>query len=377
MPALDSILQQKLSLLESKHLRREAKESARTSGNRVMRDGKQLISFSCNDYLGLSHHSDVLASAHQAIDRYGAGAAASRLVTGNLPLYTQLEAALATYKGTGAACVFGSGYLANLGTIPALVGAGDLIIADKLVHACMIDAARLSGATVMRFAHNNMDHCQLLLANNRADYQHCLILTETIFSMDGDRAPIGMLKRLSREHDAWLMVDDAHGTGILKTDPDGIDIFMGTMSKALGAYGGYVCGSQVLVDYIKTAARSLVFSTALPPSVLASSITALNIVQNDYSLGEAALNKAHYFSRLLGLPPAQSTIFPVIVGENERALAISQTLEANGYLVTAIRPPTVPENTARLRFAFNTQHTNPQIEAVVAILKQEGLPCAP
>ncbi|MDE3061402.1 MAG: aminotransferase class I/II-fold pyridoxal phosphate-dependent enzyme, partial [Pseudomonadota bacterium] len=190
MPALDAILQQKLQVLESKRQRRVLRETLREDGVRVRRSGRELISFSCNDYLGLTHHPQVIAATQEALQKYGAGAGASRLVTGNYPFYDELEAVLAEYKGTEAACVFGSGYLANIGAIPALVGKGDLILADKLIHACAYDGARLSGADVLRFAHNNLAHCRLLLEANRADYHHCLILTETVFSMDGDRAPL-------------------------------------------------------------------------------------------------------------------------------------------------------------------------------------------
>ena len=378
MPALDEYCLQKLSLLSAKHLRRTLQTTEVIGGVTVLRGGRALISFSSNDYLGLSHHPQVIAAAHAAVDKYGTGAGASRLVTGNLPLYDELETALAAMKGAEAACVFGSGYLANIGTIPALVGPGDMILADKFVHACMIDAARLSGATVMRFAHNNIDHARMLLEGNRGEHHNCLILTESIFSMDGDRAPLQMLKRLAAEFDGWLMVDDAHGcfgtvdkSSSLPTVPcPPSTISMGTLSKAVGSYGGYVCGSAALIDYLKTAARSLIFSTALPPSVLAAAIAALALMDKD--LCEKPLVNARHFTTLLGLPPAQSAIVPLILKENDKALAASKLLEEHGFLVSAIRPPTVPENTARLRFAFSALHTQAQIEAVAAIIQAQG-----
>ncbi|MFO0389590.1 MAG: aminotransferase class I/II-fold pyridoxal phosphate-dependent enzyme [Alphaproteobacteria bacterium] len=374
MPALDAHLEQKLKLLASKHLLREPVTTSRTKGVQVERGGKTLISFSCNDYLGLSHHPEVIKAAQEATAAYGAGAGASRLVTGNYPLYDELETILAGYKGTQAACIFGSGYLANLGTIPALVSAGDLIIADKLSHACMLDAARLSGATLMRFAHNNIPHLRMLLSANRTEHHNCLIITETIFSMDGDAAPIPELYQLAEEYDAWLMTDDAHGLGIISSQKAHIQ--MGTLSKAAGSYGGYVCGSKTVIDYIKTSARSLIYSTGLPPASLAVSIAALKLMKNDKTLGEKALENARYFTALLGLPDAQSTIVPVIVKENEKALELSTKLEDQGFLVSAIRPPTVPEHTARLRFTFSALHEKHQIEAVANILKSEGIPCA-
>jgi len=375
MPALDDIAREKLLLLEAKHAKRELKETGRLTGVKVMREGRELVSFSCNDYLGLSHHPEVKAASKQAIEIYGAGAGASRLVTGNHPLHTELEKLVASYKGTKTACIFGSGYLASIGTIPALVGAGDLILADKLVHACMVDAARLSGATVMRFAHNNMEHARMLLESNRRDHHHCLIMTETVFSMDGDRAPIQILKGLAKEFDAWLMTDDAHGLGVLPKSNSVADIQMGTFSKAAGSYGGYVCGSKQLIDYLKTSARSLIFSTGLPPATIAASIAAMKIIANDAKLVAKPLQNAQIFTSLAGLPTAMSAIVPVVLKENDKALAAAKLLEERGYLVSAIRPPTVPENTARLRFAFSALHEKSDIEAVAAIVKEQGWVC--
>lgn len=370
MPALDSVLQQKLQLLEAKHAKRALQPVTREGGVLVQSGEKPLVSFSCNDYLGLSHHPKVIKAAANALKTYGAGAGASRLVTGNHPLYAQLETRLAEMKGTQAACVFGSGYLANLGTIPALVGAGDLIIMDKFSHACMLDAARLSGATVMRFAHNNLEHCRMLLEANRADHQNCLILTETVFSMDGDRAPIPALAKLAEEFDGWLMTDSAHDLFSPTTlHPSPSTISMGTLSKAIGSYGGYVCGSYTLVEYLKTSARSLIYSTALPPTSVAASIAALEIITSSPELCEAPLENARYFTTRLGMETAQSAIVPVILGDNEKALAASAILKEKGFLVTAIRPPTVPQHTARLRFAFSAAHTKAQIDAVAAIVK--------
>ena len=365
MPALDEILQQKLKVLEAKHQRRRVVVTEPVSGVKVRRGGRELISFSGNDYLGLSQHPEVIAAAGAALEKYGAGAGASRLVTGNHPLYEELEAALAAYKGTEAACVFGSGYLANIGIIPALIGKNDLLIADKLAHACALDAARLSGADLMRFAHNNIEHCRMILEENRREYQHCLIFTETVFSMDGDRAPLKELQKLAKEFDAWLMTDDAHGLGIVKSEK--CDIEMGTLSKAAGTYGGYVCGSKVLIDYIKTAARSVIFSTALPPAVVAASIAALKIMPKD---GAKVLSKSRLFTQRLGINEAESAIVPVIVKETEKALKLSALLEEKGYLVAAIRPPTVPENTARLRFTFSALHETQDIEKVAEIVKE-------
>jgi len=375
MPALDSVLRQKLQLLEARHQRRSLKPSSRLAGVQVRRGDKIYISFSCNDYLGLSHHPGVMAAAQQALADFGVGAGASRLVTGNHPLYAGLEEALARYKRTEAACVFGSGYLANIGAIPALVGKADLILADRLIHACMIDAAKLSGATLLRFTHNNADHCRLLLEEERGDYQNCLILTETVFSMDGDRAPIGSLAGLAAKHDAWLMTDDAHGLGILDGGSSPAQLQMGTLSKAAGGYGGYVCASGAVIEYLQTAARSLVYSTALPPASVAASLEALRIIAEDTELRAKPLAHARRFTNALGLPVAESAVVPVVLGESEKALAASALLEKEGFLVAAIRPPSVPEGAARLRFAFTAMHEEAQVDAVAAIVQREGWIC--
>ncbi len=354
----------KLAELEGKHLRRRLADTARLGPNTAVRDGKELVSFCCNDYLNLSHRPGVRQAEIAAIETYGAGAGASRLVTGNHPLYAELEARLARHKGTEAACVFGSGYLANIGIIPALMGSDDLIVLDELSHACMHAGTRLSGATAFTFRHNDTDDCRAILAANRAKNPKCLILTERVFSMDGDVAPLADLAALAREFDAWLMTDDAHGFGVLDAHhDDGIDVLlkMGTLSKAVGAYGGYVCAARPVVELIRNRARSFIYTTGLPPSVIAAAIAALDVMETEPGLVGAPLRKARQFTSLLGLPEAQSCIVPVILGEAEKALAASEALKEAGFLVIAIRPPTVPAGTARLRFTFAADHRDEDI----------------
>ncbi len=362
MKTLDAIASERLKLLEFRHLKRNLTPTSRLGAPVVMRGGRELISFACNDYLGLSHHPAVLTAAREALEIYGAGAGASRLVSGSHPLYAELEEQLAAMKGTEAACVFGSGYLANIGTIPALAGEGDLILMDRLAHACMIDAAKLSGAELMRFAHNSVEHCRLLLEQHRADFQHCLILTETVFSMDGDLAPVAELQMLAHEHEAWLMTDDAHGLGIVQSAK--ADIQMGTLSKAAGSYGGYVCGSAQAVEWIKNSARSLMFSTGLPPASVAASVAALKIIEQDKALCAKPLENARLFDA-----KAVSAVVPFMVGKPERTLELSANLEKKGFYVAAIRPPAVPPGSARLRFAFTAQHTPEQIARVKELLQ--------
>ncbi len=370
MPALEEFTHAALQEIINKGRYRQPQAVRRLEGAYVEVDGKRYLSFACNDYLGLSHHPHVKEAAIRAVQDYGSGAGASRMVTGNHPLYSELEAKLATLKGTESACVLGSGYLANSGVIAALMAEGDLILADKLSHACLLDGAKLSGATLRRFPHNSLSMCEKLLARERHHYRHCLLVTETIFSMDGDKAPIEALARLAKQYDSWLLTDDAHGLGVAESHK--ADIQMGTLSKAAGSYGGYVCGSSGLIDYLKNSTRSLIFSTALPPMVVASAIAALDVITEDAALTRKPLAHARLFTSLLGLQPAESPIVPVIVGAEETALAAANRLRQQGFWVAAIRPPTVPPHSSRLRFAFTSNHTEEDIIRLAAAIQQEG-----
>jgi 8-amino-7-oxononanoate synthase len=370
MPGLGQVAREELQGARERSQFRSITTTERLGGGRVRRGGRELISFSCNDYLGLAHHPEVIAAAREALLRYGAGAGASRLVTGSHPAYAELERLLAELKRTDRALVFGSGYLANLGVISALAGKEDLIVADRLCHASMFDGARLAGATLMRHDHLALDECEALLARHRADYKRCLILTETVFSMDGDCAPVADLTALAAAYDAWLLSDDAHGLGICSADR--ADVQIGTLSKAVGSYGGYVCASADVIALLENRARSLIYSTGLPPATIAAAAAALRILRDDPILREKLIENARRFTRALGREPAQSAIVAVIVGQSERALAASAMLEANGLLAVAIRPPSVPPGTARLRFAFSVAHEAEPIERAASLLKKHG-----
>ena len=370
MPALAEVAREKLQELASASRQRELLSSTREDGIYVVRNGKRLVSFSCNDYLGLSQHRKVKQAAIAAIEKYGCGAGASRLVTGNHPLYSELEARLAAWKGAEAALVFGSGYLANIGVLPALVGKSGLILADKLVHACLIDGAQVSNARLVRFKHNDIEDCARLLALHRKNHNHCLIVTDEVFSMDGDLASLAELSKIAASHDAWLMADGAHSLMPLQSH---VDIYMGTLSKALGSYGGYICSSKEVISYLATSARSLMFSTGLPPASIAASIAALDVIRENPGLAFTPLAKAKIFTDALGLPAAQSAIVPIIMGDEIKALSAAAILENEGYLVTAIRPPTVPERTSRLRFAFSALHADEDILKLAQIIKSKKL----
>lgn len=364
--SIDAYASDKLAALEPAGLRRTLTETDRTDTVEVMRAGRRLISFCCNDYLSLSHHPDVKRAAREAIDRFGTGAGASRLVTGNYSLLEALEAKLAALKGTEACLVFGSGYLANIGTIPAIVGAEDLIVLDELSHACMHAGARLSGATIETFAHNDIAAARAILERRRAQHPHRLLLTETVFSMDGDRAPLPALGALARAFDAWLMTDDAHGLGVIPHEDSGVTVQMGTLSKGAGSYGGYVCASHAVIDLLINRARSFIYSTGLPPASAAAALEALTIMERDPDMCARPLALARAFTRQLGLPEAESAIVPVILGDADRALAASRALERDGFLVIAIRPPTVPAGTARLRFTFTAGHSEADVARLAA-----------
>jgi 8-amino-7-oxononanoate synthase len=376
MHSLDAFAAAKLATLDAGHLRRRLIPTVRTSPAHVQRGARTLISFSCNDYLGLAQDPRVKAAAIAAIAQYGAGAGASRLVTGDHPLLGQLEARLAAFKGKDAALVFGSGYLANLGVIPALVGAGDLVLMDELSHACMVSGARLSGARILTFAHNDMDQLAELLAAERSRSARALVLTESVFSMDGDRAPLPALLEIAQTYDAWTLVDDAHGLGVVAPDAQA-PLELGTLSKSLGGFGGYLCASAPVIELLKSRARSFVYATGLPPASAAAALAALNILEAEPERIRRPLALARRFTAALGLAPAQSAIVPIHVGEATRALALSEALAEHGMLVVAIRPPTVPAGTARLRVAFSAAHDEADVDALVQALQHIGAVGAP
>jgi 8-amino-7-oxononanoate synthase len=382
MRSLEEFATAKLGELDRASLRRRLADTTRLDGIWALRNGRRLMSFSCNDYLNLSRHPAVTAAAIAALERHGVGSGASRLVTGNHPLFAELEARLASLKGTPAACVFGSGYLANTGIIPALVGAKDLVLIDELAHACLWAGARLARATVIPFRHGDVAHAQALLEAHRPRHQRALIATDGVFSMDGDLAPLAALAALAQRYDAWLMSDDAHGIGVVgggrgssfaqgvKVD---VPLQMGTLSKAIGGYGGYLCASSAVVDLIRNRARTFIYSTGLPPAIVAAAIAALDVIEQEPDYAALPLAKAKAFTRQLGLPDAQSPIVPLIVGEAEAALEASRLLEDEGFLVIAIRPPTVPAGTARLRFAFTAQHPDADIARLAEVVRDRIL----
>jgi len=382
MSSLDDMASAKLEALESRKLRRRLIKTDRRAGAYVERNGRTLVSFCCNDYLNMGHDPRVIAAAKAALDASGATSGASRLVTGNYSLFGELEKRLARLKQTDDCVIFGSGYLANIGIIPTLMHPGDLILADELSHACLLAGTDLSGATTFRFRHNDLDHLTDLLETHRGTAHHCLIVTDGVFSMDGDMAPVNTMADMANAHDAWLMTDDAHGIGVigggrgssfLEDEKADVALQMGTLSKAIGSYGGYLCASQPVIDLIRTRARTLIYSTGLPPASVAASLAALDIIEAEPDYAALPVQKAQRFTRALNLPLAESPIVPLVLGAPDVALAASQFLEDQGFLVTAIRPPTVPEGTARLRFTFTAQHKNTDIDRLADLVRTHVL----
>jgi len=380
--SLDQFAQGKLDDLQRRHLRRTLAETMREDGIWVERNRCRLLSFSCNDYLNLTQHPAIKQAAHSAIEKYGAGSGASRLITGNHPLYAELEARLARIKQTEAACVFGSGYLANAGIIPVLIERVGLVLVDELSHACIFAGAQLSRGKVLTFRHNDLEHLRKLLAENRAAHENVLIVTDGVFSMDGDLAPLADLNTLANEYDAWLMSDDAHGLGVVGGGRGSsfagntripVPLQMGTLSKAVGAYGGYLCASALVIDLIRNRARTLIYSTGLPPACVAASIAALDLIEREPGYAALPVQKAKAFTRRAKLPEAVSPIVPVIIGTEEATLAASQMLADEGYLAAAIRPPTVAPGTARLRLTFTAQHPDDAIEQLADIVRERIL----
>jgi 8-amino-7-oxononanoate synthase len=367
--------------LRQKALFRELRTIEEIQGPAVQVGNRWLVNFASNDYLGLSQHPSVKASAKSAIDRFGTGSAASRLVTGTQHPHTRFEEEIAAFKGAENALWFSTGYAAAVGTISALVGPGDVVILDKLAHACLIDGAKLSGASLRVFPHNNIAKLKHHLAWARKTYPQgkTLIVTESIFSMDGDCGDLVQIVDLKREFQALLMVDEAHATGVVGPHGTGwvnalgltrqVDVQMGTLSKAFGASGGFICGSQTIIQLLINRARSFIYSTALPASSAAAASAALEIVRGKE--GEALRTTLWNNVRLLAenLAPAQrqapvSPIFPLLIGDEQQALRQAETLCTNGFLVPAIRYPTVARGSARLRIALSSSHKLEQIQAL-------------
>jgi 8-amino-7-oxononanoate synthase len=362
-------------------LRRLSPSEERRPGVAV-RGGREYVDFSSNDYLGLSSHPALVAAAKGALERFGMGAGASRLMSGNLSIHHELEEEVAAFKCAEGALVFNSGYQANLGIIPALFGRGDLVLADRFCHASQLDGALLSRATLLRFRHNDPGHLADLLAKHRGRFRRCLVMTESVFSMDGDRAPLPALVEICRGYRCLLMVDEAHATGVFGPRGRGlieaeglagqVDLVMGTFSKALGGFGGYLAASRTVIDFLVNSARSFIYSTALPAPVIAANLAALRLCLSGEADGAELLRRAAAFRNALRakgwVVGGDSQVVPVVVGDSGRAVSLSNYLADRGFLVLPVRPPTVPEGSARLRFSLTSAHGEDRLEGVLEAL---------
>jgi len=377
--AFDSELRTELSRLEGAGLHRRLRVLDGASDPEVEIDGRPVLLLCSNNYLGLATHPRLRAAAAAALERWGCGAGASRLISGHLGVHAEVEAQLAAFKRTETALLFPSGYQANVGAISALAGRGDHVFSDELNHASIIDGCRLSRATVHVYPHLDVRALDALLARTTGDGRR-LIVTDSVFSMDGDRAPLGELVRLARSYHAMLMIDEAHATGVLGPHGagladaegvvDGVTVHMGTLGKALGGAGAYIAGSRAMTELVTNRARSFVYSTALPPASVAAAGAALELVQDEPERRAAlARNAAQLRDGLhaLGLPTTGDThIVPVMIGDNAQTVAFSDALLARGVLVHPIRPPTVPPGTARLRVTPMATHTAADIARALA-----------
>jgi len=373
-PDLDSRIAQQLY--------RRRRVSVGRQGPLLQVDGRPMLVFCSNDYLGLAGHPEVIAALRSGAERYGVGSGAAHLVSGHSHAHHALEEELAEFTGRTRALLFSTGYMANLGTVNALIGPGDTIYQDRLNHASLIDAGLLSRARFKRFAHADSGALQRLLADHKQG--EAMVSVDGVFSMDGDLAPLPELAALCRQHEAWLMVDDAHGFGVLGKsgagslqhfglDSDDVPILMGTLGKALGTFGAFVAGSEELIETLIQRARSYIYTTALPPAVAEATRVALRLVQRESWRRDRLQQLIQRFRRAaaqIGLPLVDSptAIQPILAGTPERALNWSRQLEEQGFLISAIRPPTVPEGGARLRVTLSAAHSDEQLDRLLLAL---------
>lgn len=369
---------------KSNHLYRQRRVLESAQGAEVVVDGKPYLNFCSNDYLGLANHPDVVAAFTAAANDFGVGSGASHLVCGHSSLHHQLEEELADYVGRDRAVLFSTGYMANLGIVNALVGKQDAIFEDKLNHASLLDAGLLSGARFQRFLHNDLENLESRLKKSTEDKK--LIVVDSVFSMDGDLAPLDDLAALAKKYNAGLMADDAHGFGVLgdtgagcaehfKLDQQQLPVLMATLGKSLGCFGAFVAGSEQLVETLIQFARPYIYTTALPPAIAAAGLASLNIVREDVTRRQHLQSLIAYFKERaeklgLTLMPSTTAIQPLMIGASEQAIAISDALLEKGFLISAIRPPTVPVNSARLRITLSAAHSQQQVERLLVALAE-------
>ncbi len=376
-----SWLTKSLDTIKKAHWYRQVKTIDSLPGSTININGKTLINFASNDYLGLAGDPRLQQAAISAIKKYGTGSTGSRLLTGDRPLHRELENAIASLKQTEDAIVFSSGYLANMGTIPALVGGKDLVLGDEYNHSSLKNGAKLSNATIIDYKHNNMTDLEQKLQENRSKYRRCLITTDTVFSMDGDICPLSELIELSQNYDCMVLVDEAHGTGVMGKNGAGVVeyanctgkplIQMGTLSKALGSLGGYIAGDKILIDYLRNRASTWIYTTGLSIPDTASALEAIKIIKNEPERRAKLWQNVAYLKEILKnfkLLPSESAIICLPLKSAEEALKVAEICQNEGILAPAIRPPTVP--TSRIRFSVMATHDYEQIKMLEKIVNK-------
>ena len=375
MDKIEQILQER----ENLGLLRTLRPVSSRSQGKIRVDGKEYIDFSSNDYLGLSGHPKLIEESKKALDKFGTSSSASRLMSGDLDIHHRLEENIAQFKNKEAALVFNSGYQANLGIISSLYATNDCIFSDRLNHASIIDGIRLSQAKLFRFQHNDTEHLELLLRKERNKFNKALIITESVFSMDGDKAPLRELVQLKERYNCEIFVDEAHATGIFGKDGSGVveeqalsgkvDFIMGTFGKALGGFGAYLATSRIIVEYLINTCRSFIYSTALPAAIIAGNLAAIELIREEPGRRQKLLESAAYFRDTLKKKGFQargsSQIVPLILGDNLRAIEFANRLREKGYWVLPVRPPTVPAGESRLRFSLTVYHDNDTLERLI------------
>lgn len=368
---------------EEAGLMRKLNPVSARSRSKIRINGKEYIDFSSNDYLGLSFHPMLINACRKATERFGTSAGASRLMSGSMDLHRQLEEETARFKGKEAALVFNSGYQANIGIISSLYKSGDAIFSDRLNHASIIDGILLSGARIFRFQHNDTGHLETLLKKERSKFDKALIISETIFSMDGDRPPLQELVALKQNYNCQLMVDEAHATGLFGENGSGVveeeklqeevDLIMGTFSKALAGFGAYLAASRKVTDYLVNTCRSFIYSTALPPAIIATNLAAIELARSEPYRRERVLDLARHLREKLTAAGLQvmgeSQIVPLLIGDTLKAVELAAKLQEQGFWALPVRPPTVPEGSSRLRFSLNFHHDNDHLEKLVELLQ--------
>ncbi len=377
-------IQDELKEIRNAGLYRRLRRVENEQGPTLLLDGRGVINFSSNNYLGIANHPALATAAKEAIDRYGCGSGASRLISGNMTLHEELENRLAEFKSTEAALVFNSGFQANTGILSTLAGEGDAILSDELNHASIIDGCRLSRAKTIVYGHCNLDRLEEALKQTGGSRRK-LIVTETIFSMDGDEAPLSGIVELAEKYDAAVMVDEAHATGIFGPGGAGVVsklglvdrvlVQMGTLGKALGGFGAYVAGSQELRDLLINRCRSFIFTTALPPAIMAMAMAAIDLVEREPGRREALWNNCRLLSDGLkkmgfSMGEIQSPILPLIIGDADKCMQFSEQLLERGVFAQGIRPPTVPSGTSRLRITLMATHTPEHIQIALDAFKE-------